>query len=77
LVAFDFTDVDKIIYDDQSIRKLAEQRIGLWHKFSTLHGVIFEEISTTHYDNDSFYHDEHIMSLSRNERKTLLENWEI
>jgi sialic acid synthase SpsE/mannose-6-phosphate isomerase-like protein (cupin superfamily) len=50
---------------------------GDWHKFSTLHGVIFEEISTTHYNNDSFYQDEQIMNLSRTERKTTLENWGI
>ena len=50
---------------------------GDWHKFSTLHGVIFEEISTTHYNNDSFYQDERIMNMSRTERKTTLENWEI
>ena len=50
---------------------------GDWHKFSTLHGVIFEEISTTHYNNDSFYQDEQIMNLSRAERKTALENWGI
>ena len=26
---------------------------GVWHSFSTDKGVIFEELSTTHYDNDS------------------------
>ena len=31
-----------------------------WHKFSTVNGVVFEEISTTHYKNDSFYEDENI-----------------
>ena len=29
-----------------------------WHKFSTVHGVVFEEISTTHFKDDSFYQDE-------------------
>jgi len=28
---------------------------GEWHKFHTLDGAIFEEVSTTHYNNDSFY----------------------
>ena len=41
-----------------------------WHKFSTMHGVIFEEISTTHYNDDSFYQDEAIQKLPREERKT-------
>ncbi len=48
-----------------------------WHKFSTLDGVIFEEISTTHYNDDSFYQDEKIASLPRDERKTKVENWEM
>jgi len=47
---------------------------GQWHKFSTLDGVIFEEISTTHYNNDSFYQDEYIASLPREKRKTIIEN---
>jgi N-acetylneuraminate synthase len=48
-----------------------------WHKFSTLDGAVFEEISTTHYDNDSFYQDEYIDSLPRKDRKTLIENWQL
>lgn len=46
-----------------------------WHKFSTLDGVIFEEISTTHYDNDSFYEDRAISKLPRAARKTFVQNW--
>lgn len=46
-----------------------------WHKFHTLHGAIFEEISTTHYNNDSYYEDERIARLPRDMRKTYLENW--
>jgi sialic acid synthase SpsE/quercetin dioxygenase-like cupin family protein len=34
------------------------------HAFDTQSGVIFEEISTTHYKNDSFYDDESIMQFS-------------
>lgn len=41
-----------------------------WHKFSTVHGVVFEEISTTHFNNDSFYQDEKINNLGRENRKT-------
>ena len=33
---------------------------GEWHKFHTLDGCVFEEISTTHYNNDSFYEDPEI-----------------
>ena len=48
-----------------------------WHKFSTLDGVIFEEISTTHYNDDSFYEDPSIASKTREERKTIVENWKL
>lgn len=47
-----------------------------WHKFSTLHGAIFEEISTTHYNDDSYYEDERIALIPREKRKTKLSNWE-
>jgi sialic acid synthase SpsE/mannose-6-phosphate isomerase-like protein (cupin superfamily) len=49
---------------------------GEWHKFHTLDGCVFEEVSTTHFDNDSFYEDERIAKLTREKRKTKLENWE-
>jgi sialic acid synthase SpsE/mannose-6-phosphate isomerase-like protein (cupin superfamily) len=48
---------------------------GKWHKFSTLHGAIFEEVSTTHYNDDSFYEDERIALISRERRKTQLSDW--
>lgn len=47
-----------------------------WHKFHTLHGVIFEEISTKHYNDDSFYEDSKISRLKRETRKTIIDNWE-
>lgn len=47
-----------------------------WHKFHTLDGAIMEEISTTHYNNDSIYEDELITQLPRKERKTIISNWE-
>jgi sialic acid synthase SpsE/mannose-6-phosphate isomerase-like protein (cupin superfamily) len=37
------------------------------HSFDSKTGVVFEEISTTHYKNDSFYEDEEIMQFD--ERK--------
>ena len=46
-----------------------------WHKFHTLDGVIFEEVSTTHYNNDSFYEDPAIAKLDRAARKTNVDGW--
>jgi len=43
---------------------------GINHDFSSQEGVIFEEISTTHYMDDSFYQDEEISKNSY--RKTEL-----
>jgi sialic acid synthase SpsE/mannose-6-phosphate isomerase-like protein (cupin superfamily) len=46
-----------------------------WHKFSSFQGVIFEEISTTHFNDDSFYEDPAINMTPRSKRKTIIENW--
>ena len=48
---------------------------GVWHSFWTSTGCIFEEISTTHYNDDSFYADKTINELDRSQRKTVLDNW--
>ncbi|MBI2627900.1 MAG: N-acetylneuraminate synthase family protein [Candidatus Niyogibacteria bacterium] len=49
---------------------------GAWHSFYACNGdVIFEEISTTHYNDDSFYADPSINKIARDERKTRLVNW--
>jgi sialic acid synthase SpsE/mannose-6-phosphate isomerase-like protein (cupin superfamily) len=48
---------------------------GVWHDFWTETGVIFEEISTTHYNDDSFYEDKEINRKARSERKTTVSNW--
>jgi len=48
---------------------------GQWHEFHTLDGCIFEEISTTHYDDDSFYEDPVIARMERCRRKTRVEKW--
>lgn len=46
-----------------------------WHKFATLDGCIFEEVSTTHFNNDSFYEDPSIARMAREDRKTKVDNW--
>ena len=46
-----------------------------WHSFSTKNGLIFEEVSTTHYRNDSFYEDSKISELDPMQRKTILDLW--
>lgn len=43
-----------------------------WHKFHTLDGAIMEEISSTHYNDDSYYDDELIAKIPREQRKTAL-----
>lgn len=49
---------------------------GVWHSFWTEEtGVIFEEVSTTHFDNDSTYEDPKINKLTREERKTQVDHW--
>ncbi len=49
---------------------------GVWHSFWTQEtGVIFEEVSTTHYSDDSIYEDQKINKLSREERKTQVDHW--
>jgi len=47
-----------------------------WHKFHTLDGAIFEEVSTTAFNNDSYYEDERISRLPRDRRKTKIPNWQ-
>jgi sialic acid synthase SpsE/mannose-6-phosphate isomerase-like protein (cupin superfamily) len=46
---------------------------GVKHSFSSKSGCVFEEISTTHYKDDSFYGDEKIMN--NKDRKTQLTFW--
>jgi N-acetylneuraminate synthase len=48
---------------------------GVWHRFWTETGCVFEEVSTTHYNNDSFYNDRRINEMAREERKTVAEHW--
>ena len=49
---------------------------GVWHRFKTdKNGCIFEEVSSTHYNNDSIYQDTKINKLAREERKTFIKSW--
>jgi sialic acid synthase SpsE/quercetin dioxygenase-like cupin family protein len=48
---------------------------GVWHSFWTDKGCVFEEISTTHYNDDSIYKDAKINKLQRHERKTVVDHW--
>jgi sialic acid synthase SpsE/quercetin dioxygenase-like cupin family protein len=48
---------------------------GVWHSFWTDTGAVIEEVSTTHYNNDSVYKDKAIQRLQRHERKTVVDHW--
>ncbi len=48
---------------------------GVNHGFSSIKGCIFEEVSTTHVKNDSFYEDPEIAGKDLMERKTILKEW--
>lgn len=48
---------------------------GVWHSFWTDTGLVFEEISGTHYNDDSFYEDKRINAMARSERKTIVNQW--
>lgn len=48
---------------------------GVWHRFWTETGCVFEEISTTAYNNDSVYKDATINAMNRAERKTIVDHW--
>lgn len=48
---------------------------GVWHRFWSETGCVFEEISTTHFANDSVYRDEAINQLSSRQRKTEVDHW--
>jgi sialic acid synthase SpsE/quercetin dioxygenase-like cupin family protein len=48
---------------------------GVWHAFWTETGLIFEEISGTHYNDDSFYEDKQINAKAREQRKTVVNQW--
>ena len=63
---------EKILYpgDTQLVKP------GVWHRFKAGNeGCIFEEVSSTHFNNDSFYEDQSIASQPREKRKSFFKNW--
>jgi N-acetylneuraminate synthase len=73
-----------VIYGDVTINLDGEEKTytagdmvvverGVKHSFRSDNGAIFEEISTTHYKDDSFYEEEEIL-LNKN-RKTEMTFW--
>lgn len=48
---------------------------GVWHRFWSDQGCVFEEISTTQHANDSVYQDEAINKMSTAQRKTIVDHW--
>lgn len=48
---------------------------GVWHSFWSDEGCVFEEVSTTHFNDDSFYADKEINHMKRHERKTVVDHW--
>lgn len=48
---------------------------GVLHSFGSKNGCIFEEISTTHSANDSYYEDEVIARKEIAQRKTFVKYW--
>ena len=48
---------------------------GVWHRFWTDTGCVFEELSTTHLPNDSVYRDPAINKLTTEQRKTSVDHW--
>jgi sialic acid synthase SpsE/quercetin dioxygenase-like cupin family protein len=46
-----------------------------WHSFSSVGGAIIEEISTTHYADDSYYEDKRITMAFLDKRKTSIGTW--
>ncbi len=48
---------------------------GEKHSFTSRTGAVFEEVSTTHVKNDSFYDDPKIAKLDLMERKTKVYKW--
>lgn len=48
---------------------------GIWHRFWSESGCVFEEISTTAHPYDSVYRDPEINRLSSAQRKTVVDHW--
>lgn len=76
----------QLLYGDLAINLEGNERImkpgdiqtilrGENHSFTSTKGAIFEEVSTTHIKNDSYYEDPIIRGLDPVERKTILKKW--
>jgi N-acetylneuraminate synthase len=48
---------------------------GVWHRFWSETGCVFEEISTTQHANDSVYQDGAINTMTSEQRKTVVDHW--
>ncbi len=48
---------------------------GVWHRFWSETGAVVEEVSSTHYNNDSVYQEAAIQALTREQRKTVVDHW--
>lgn len=48
---------------------------GVWHRFWSEKGAVVEELSTTHFNDDSVYQDPAIQGLTRAQRKTVVDHW--
>lgn len=48
---------------------------GEWHKFHTFEGCVVEEISSTSFEDDSFYEDPRVALVPRESRKTKVDHW--
>lgn len=73
-----YGDLDIIIEGEKKSLKPGDLQTvirGQKHSFSSIGGAIFEEISTTHVRNDSYYDEEEISKLDPMERKTILTDW--
>ena len=48
---------------------------GMWHGFWSTNACVFEEISTRHFNADSYYKDQKINRMNREDRKTIVNHW--
>jgi len=68
-----YGDMDVVVDGQDKLLKAGDMLTvgrGVKHNFSSKNGVIFEEVSTTHYKDDSFYTDEKV--VNNKDRKTAL-----
>jgi len=71
-----YGDMDVVVGNEEKALKpgdmlTVEREVN--HCFSSRQGCVFEEVSTTHYKNDSFYEDESV--VNNKDRKTAMTFW--